>query len=535
MRKISTAYWDSMAVRKKHAAKFTLSLTLILLWFTLVAAQEIDSLKALLPEKSGIERCDILYGLGYEYIDVDNTLGLQYASESLKEARKLGDSLRIVKAGRIKALAFRRMGQIDSSLILSINILPIAKRNNYSNEVKYILNSLGASYTYQARYDKALESHFESLQLRAMEGDKAEISVALNNIGFNYYKMEDYDKALMFYLRSLKLKNEIKNDFDIELLLMNISLCYAYKNDFAEARYYLDQLLSSCKESCSEQILLNAGFNLGVISFRQNNFTEAEQNFHASYAIAKKTNNQRMLLDNIVYLAQVYIHEGNLRFAENYLKEAEKLILQGTPYSLELIKVYNGLYNLYGNSGNFEKVAHYQRKYIQLKDSIFDQELTRNLMKVEAQYVERENYAKIDAQNKILALNKEVILRQRLLNAFMGAMAILLVILAVVLIRSNRQKRTNNQMLERKVKERTKELELNRDMLQRSLDERDLVLEKISTEIRSIFATTRGLCSLLLTDMETEDRGQYIRRIDKTSEQLLKILRRTISYTTASK
>jgi Skp family chaperone for outer membrane proteins len=117
----------------------------------------------------------------------------------------------------------------------------------------------------------------------------------------------------------------------------------------------------------------------------------------------------------------------------------------------------------------------------------------------------------------------------------MGAMAILLVILAVVLIRSNRQKRTNNQMLERKVKERTKELELNRDMLQRSLDERDFVLEKISSEIRSTFATIRGLCSLVLTDMETEDRGQYIRSIDKTSEQLLMILRRTISHTTASK
>lgn len=524
-----------MAARKKHAAKFVLFQTFLLSCFTQVVAQEIDSLKALLHEKSGIERCDILYGLGYEYIDVDNTLGLQYASESLKEAKKLGDSLRIVKAGRIKALAFTRLKQLDSAIVLFNKLLPIAKRNNHLDLIKNILNGLALTYTYEAQYDNALKYHFESLQYREIDGDKAEIFIALLNIGFNYYKMQDFDRALSYYERALKLKNEINGNFDTWLIFVNISLCYAYKDDFAEARYYLDQLLSSCKESCSELILLNADFNLGVISFRQNNFTEAEQNFQASYSIAKKINDQRMLLDNIVYLAQVYIHASNLKLAENYLKEAEELIIQGTPYSLELIKVYNGLYNLYGNSGNFEKVAHYQRKYIQLKDSIFDQELTRNLMKVEAQYLERENYAKIDAQSRILALNKEVILRQRLLNAFMGAVAVLLVILAVVLIRSNRQKRTNNQMLERKVKERTKELELNRDKLQRSLDERDFVFEKISTVIRSALATIRGLCSLGLTDMEAEDRGQYIRRIDKTSEQLLMILRRTISHTTASK
>ena len=139
------------------------------------------------------------------------------------------------------------------------------------------------------------------------------------------------------------------------------------------------------------------------------------------------------------------------------------------------------LFTLYSSSGDYKKVAQYQQKYIQLKDSIFNEELTRNLMKVEVEYLERENNAKIETQNEILALNQAVILRQRVVNAFVGVIAFLLVIVAVILVRMNRIKRTANQLLEQKVWERTRELEQNRDVLLRSLNERDVVFQKVST------------------------------------------------------
>ena len=55
-------------------------------------------------------------------------------------------------------------------------------------------------------------------------------------------------------------------------------------------------------------------------------------------------------------------------------------------------------------SKNFKKVEFYQSKYITLKDSIYNKELTTNLMKIEAEHLEKENKEKIEFQNRILAL-----------------------------------------------------------------------------------------------------------------------------------
>ena len=150
-------------------------------------------------------------------------------------------------------------------------------------------------------------------------------------------------------------------------------------------------------------------------------------------------------------------------------------------------------------------------------------------MRVESEYLERENKALIVSQAKILSLNDEVIFRQRFINAFVGIIALLLVALSYVLIRSNRRKRAANIFLEQKVRERTMELEQSNDALVRSLEEQTIVFQKLSSEMKSFIATIKGLCSLSLTDSETANGGQYIRKIEATSDQLLGIVNRTLS------
>jgi C4-dicarboxylate-specific signal transduction histidine kinase len=225
----------------------------------------------------------------------------------------------------------------------------------------------------------------------------------------------------------------------------------------------------------------------------------------------------------------VHILTSQFGLAEHYLNEAEVLIDQGVPYNLELIKIYKALYTLYEDSNDFQKVAQYQQKYIQLKDSIYNEELTRNLMRVEGEYLERENTAKIEAQNEILTLNEAIIFRQRLVTIFVGIAAVLLVALTIVLYKHNQRRRLANQLLEIRVRERTRELEQNRDSLQHTLDERSVVFRKISMEFRAALATVKGLCSLGLADEESENQRQYLRKINHTSEELLRTLTNTMS------
>ena len=144
-------------INKPATPLFLFDATKILLLLLILTAQNgscqnpiIDSLESILPGKSDDQRIDILYELAYQYGDMDNVKSLEYGNQALKSAKKLGDSLRIVKAGRIKSYIYRRINEMDSSLILSSEILPIARRNKYTVELKSILNGLA--------YRKHLES-----------------------------------------------------------------------------------------------------------------------------------------------------------------------------------------------------------------------------------------------------------------------------------------------------------------------------------------------------------------------------------------
>src|SRR5690349_9229833 len=88
--------------------------------------EKIDSLRSLLPGKSDEERADIFYELAYEHGESNYTLAAEYSEQSFQFAKRVGDSLRIVKAGRIKAAIFRRLGKLDSAIILGLRMLPIA-------------------------------------------------------------------------------------------------------------------------------------------------------------------------------------------------------------------------------------------------------------------------------------------------------------------------------------------------------------------------------------------------------------------------
>ncbi len=469
-------------------------------------------------------KCDTLYGRAYKYVDVDNVLALSYGVQALTMARENTDSLRMVRSGRIVSMALYRLKRIDSALMVAQEFLAIALKNEYTDEALKILNVMGVSYTLRAEYDKALRHYYQSLRIRERSKITEGQDILFNNIGLVYYKMKDYDKALSFYTKAVSQKS--KDDPDLGLLFVNISLCYAFKNDPVPAKDYVEKAFESCRDKCPGLLSILAFYSRGVSSFNSRNLKLSETNFLKSYLLAKEINDVRLQMDNVVYLSRIHMQDRRLDLVEKYLDEAIRLIDVGAPYSLELIKIYGELYGFYREVGDYKKVSLYQEKYIQLKDSIYGEELTRNLMIVESQYLERENAEKIASQGRILALNEEVIFRQRVLNVLAGIVAALLAALAIVLTRDISRKKAMNLMLEKKVRERTEELENNQQILKRSLDERVVQFRKIAHEVKSYIATVRGLCYLSLRDQPSVYDDQYIKKIDKASEQMLGTLDR---------
>jgi tetratricopeptide (TPR) repeat protein len=462
-----------------------------------VAAQpqrKIDSLRSLLPGKTDEERADIFYELAYEYVDYIDTLGVQYGEKSFHLAKKIGDSLRMVKAGRIVAFAFRRLDEMDSSLVLSLEVLPIALRNNYGKQLKQLLRGIAAAYIYKAHYDLALHYNFELLKVTAQDRDSLEMRHALSNIGVIYFKLEDNEKALQYYHRALDVMPRW-DTYPGTTTFLNISLCYSEHKDFLKANEFLKKGLDACQPECRGTFMIEGLRAYGYFHYHKENLDSAEVYFLKAYSLAKKTGHKREQLILTNDLVDICFKTNKISSGMKCLSEAE-LIMQQAPFRYELFLLYPKFSFFYKKTGNNKKRTLYQEKYIQLMDSIYGQWQINNLMKIESEYLERGNKARITEQQQLLEFKDLVIRRQNALNILIGVITLLLIALFYILYRSHRQRKSANRLLDLKVKERTTEIESSYLILKQSFEDDHIAIAGTFRDIKSSAVAIKGLCTL---------------------------------------
>jgi signal transduction histidine kinase/Tfp pilus assembly protein PilF len=513
-------------------------------------SRAIDSLKSLVESKTGLDRFDVLYELTFEYLasgDYENALRNIELAQPV--AYEIGDSLRIVKSGRVRSQILRRLDRTGLAIQQFLEILPIAKRNVFISEYSSILNGIGVAYTLQSEYDNALKYHFENLvALEKSNDDKSAIFETLNNIGLVYYKLKDFDKALEFYFRALEVGNQLERFNFKPSLLINIALCFNQLQRYSEAKDYVSRAFAACGDNCSEKIQIEGYNALGTAYFRESEpkkdtatHLRAKEYFERSLALTKNTNDKRLQIENLIYLAKIGLAIGEEENSLSALNEAEA-IARTTQYNLLLISIYKEFSSLYNKLADYQKAAVYQGKYIELKDSLYSEELIKNLSRIQTEYEERQNIATI-------ASNEQVIKQQRDLNVSFAIIALLAGLLILLVQRSNRTiKRVNvalsdakntieeqnaklqilNTDLDAEVKLKTSDLEKANQSLHRVVEELDNFIYKTSHDIRGPLASLKGICNIALLDVKDEVALKYLYKLDVTAEKLNTILTRLL-------
>jgi signal transduction histidine kinase len=502
----------------------------------------IDSLKALIAQKSGLEKFDLIYDLGFEfYAKGQIELALKEFEDAQIIAKKYGDSLRIVKSTRVKFQMLRRLDRAKQGLLELTSILSIAKRNGFKDEEKYILNLLAITYTYQANYDKALAYHFQALVLREQDGDESLIRETLNNIGVVYFKLKNYEKALEYYLLAIDHDNRLeKSDFKDQLLI-NTALCYNYLQNYQEALKLINQGMNYCAPNCSDYTVLHGELGLGLSYFGQNLFDESRKHFKRSLVMAEKSDNTRFQGENLLYLARIDVFNQKYDSALWALKKAGEIAVTHN-YNELLIDTYKEFANVFTRENDYEKAALYQDKYITLKDSIYSGELIDRIAKIQTQFQERVNI-------QTIADKEETITRQRYITMLIGVIALLSAALILVLYHSikvkrkvnadlsdakaiiedqNRLLRNSNVSLNQELKEKNFDLQRANDSLQRVNEELDNFIYKTSHDIRGPLASLKGMCNVALMDVKDPLALSYLQKLDITADKLNTILTRLL-------
>jgi signal transduction histidine kinase len=502
----------------------------------------VDSLVTVLTSLQGEkETMGVKVELAWHFIDLNNNEAYRFADEAYLASIQFGDSAIMVKSGRVAGQALRRLDRLQESIEVFTRVLPIAKRNHFQDEYKKILNGLAVAYTLIAEYDKALDYNFRSLLVREAEGNKAEISTALNNIGFVYFKMHNYEGAQKYYERCLALKAEVNDTTNLKLTYLNLGLTYLHLKKFNEAKEYTLKALTLCKTKCDDLVTISGEFGLGEASYWLREYEDAKLHLNKSLLLARTTGDRRWQAENLVYLGGVSIELKEFGEGERYLQEADS-IAKSSGYNQIMIETYKHISNLYNKTEDYRNAAIYQKKYIQLADSLIGQDLVKNIAKIQADYEERENIATIADQDYLLS-------QQRKLNIAWIVIAFMAGLLVLVLQFGNRNiKRVNAKLSEAKeviqvqnaeLENKNRELDIEVDKktidlarvnqsLKQVNDELDNFIYKTSHDIRGPLASLKGMCNVALMDVKDPIALEYLKKLDATAERLNSILTRLV-------
>ncbi|HXP53227.1 MAG TPA: histidine kinase, partial [Bacteroidia bacterium] len=257
-------------------------------------------------------------------------------------------------------------------------------------------------------YKSALEYYFKALKVDSEMNNKNSIAVNIGNIGNIYGILGERDKALDYALKALSIDEELGNKEGVAINTGNIGNMYADRKDYDKARTYLFKAMSAYAELGNKQGIAATEDNLGGMFMDEKNYTDAEKYFLASVKLA----------DSLNYL----------------------------PCSEE---DYQDLSKLYAETGKWQKAYEASAKYNAIKDSMFSQDKSQEIGRLEAKAGYDKELALQKAEKaKDDAVAEEHSTKQRVIMLLISAVAVILALIAIMFFRSLKNVQKEKQLAE---------------------------------------------------------------------------------------
>lgn len=335
-----------------------------------------------------------------------------------------------------------------------------------------------------------------------------------------FYELEKNDLAIDYYIRAISIFSKSEPNSNIALSYYGLGKCYLKKNNIAFAEIY---------------------FEKATVVYKNLNFLEAIELINLQKAIIKKEkgkyNEASIILKGVIenisddaFLStktEAYIQLGEIEIinkkysqAINYLNLANQTNeANNNDYQLTK-RIYKLLSTTYEKSNNISNANLYLKKYADLTDSIG---------KYYNNYVAENTVDKIqfDKQLKTIEqLDKEKKSQQKtlrfskLISILSIALISILSLLSLSLYKNNKIRISTNKLL----KEKNRELTIEKDKAERASKARADFLSTVSHELRTPLNAINGITYLLLQEKPKASQLNYLKSLEFSGNYLLNFI-----------
>jgi len=441
----------------------------------------------------------------YMYIDTDSAYF--YANQALEVAREKQLKYYMASAYRTIGSSFVTVAQYNEAIIYLEKSLEIGKQymERYPESREYKLNvasascSIGVTYYYLAKYDKAIQNYMTSLKILEEIEMYNGMGICLNNLGNIYSDKKKYKKALEFYYRAVEITLKSGDLITLSQGYNNLGMVYFYLENFDSAYYYISSCIRINEEENNKYDLTQNYNNLGEIFEIKHEYDSALSCYGKSLSLSKELNSPDGEIDSHLELGNLYGKINQIDKAERHLLESLKLAQEsGTSYSTILAN--NALSSLYKKNGDFEKAFNYYVAGSVMKDSIFSAESDERIADIEAKYRTEQKEEEIT----FLKEKSKLLDKQSKTNKLVFSGIIIILILTIVLVIISYRSYKHKQLAEKRKTQQNAERKILDAVIETEYKERKRFAEDLHDGLGVLLSTTR----LYINEIEDSDKEE---------------------------
>ena len=342
-------------------------------------------------------------------------------TDSCRYSIRLSDKIGYEK-GKLTALGsmanlFHVTGDYANGLRYSLEALKIAEKYNDPSSIGRCYNGMGLNYMQLGENRQALKCYYKSLEYYKKLNSPTAEGISYNNIANSYLALHSLDTALHYYLRSLELRSSIDDKYGVGSIYNDMSNVYIERNKLNTADSLLQLSLAIMYEVNDNEMQAIAMSNIG----------------------------------NVNYL------KGNYRGSLKWLRSSLKIALEIHQIGLT-IENYRLLHAVNSKLNDYDEAYKYLLAYMAVKDSLKNDERIREFTKLEQQNkfekIQLADSIRNEQEKKIMQVSSESKLQQQRFFLYgAGIVLVFISALAFSLLRSNRRRRRDNEIITRQKRE----------------------------------------------------------------------------------
>ena len=391
------------------------------------------------PKEADTTRSKAIQRIAWNgYLFTEPESAYHFAELEYRFAEERGLSRYMAQALNVQAVSFHIRGDLVQALEHYERSLVLFEVSGGVAGAASVLNNIGNIHYDRGDLPRALDTYLKCLDLSAKAGD-TDIASTLQNIGLIHLDLKEYDKALEYCTESIRTHRAHDNAEGAAEVIGNRGLVYKAMGDAKRAIAEFEEARTILAGLGVGSGVANALNNLGTVYKDLGELDKALACFKESLALKEELDDRPGIVSTTANIGMIHWKLGDneeaIKWCAAALRRAEEI------GKLEHEVACNEcLYFAHRSAGHSAQALRYHEQMVLLRDSLFNEESTKRITRLEMQYdFDKKEAASKAEQEKKDALAAEELARHKLVrNGFMGGFALVAVFAGIFLTQRNR-------------------------------------------------------------------------------------------------